>query len=73
MIMISQEETIRSIMSFFVVGMFRLSRRESKSAILVGFMDIARLIIHVQEVEEDNMIDKEFRNKRVKKLGNEFE
>lgn len=71
--MISQEETIRSIMSFFVVGMFRLSRRESKSAILVGFMDIARLIIHVQEVEEDNMIDKEFRNKRVKKLGNEFE
>ncbi|KAG5609587.1 hypothetical protein H5410_020868 [Solanum commersonii] len=36
-------------------------------------MDIARLMIHVQHVEEDNLRDREeLRNKKAKTSGNEF-
>ncbi|KAH0644637.1 hypothetical protein KY284_032521 [Solanum tuberosum] len=56
---------MRSRMSVFVDGLYRLSSKEGKEAMLIGDMDIARLIIHVQHVEEDNLRDKEeFRGKK---------
>uniref|UniRef100_M1DP83 Gag-pol protein n=1 Tax=Solanum tuberosum TaxID=4113 RepID=M1DP83_SOLTU len=63
---------MRSRMSLFVVGLTRLSSKESKAAMLIGDMDIARLMIHVQQVEKDKMRDREeFKNKRAKTSGNE--
>ena len=49
---------MRSRMSLFVVGLTRLSSNESKAAMLIGDMDIARLMIHVQQVEEDKLKDR---------------
>ncbi|WMV13864.1 hypothetical protein MTR67_007249 [Solanum verrucosum] len=46
--------------------------KEIKVAMLVGDMGIARLMIHVQQVEEDKLRDREgFENKRAKTSGNE--
>ena len=60
-------------MSLFVDGFSRVSSKESKEDILVGVMDIANLMIHVEQVEEENLRDKEeFKNKRAKTLENEF-
>ena len=58
---------IRSRMSLFVVGLTRLSSKESKAAMLIGYMGIARLMIHVQQVEKNQLKDREeFENKRAK-------
>ncbi|WMV07605.1 hypothetical protein MTR67_000990 [Solanum verrucosum] len=39
---------------------------------LIGYMGITRLMIHVQQVEKDQLRDREeFKNKRVKTSGNE--
>ncbi|WMV25745.1 hypothetical protein MTR67_019130 [Solanum verrucosum] len=50
---------MRSRMSLFVVGLTRLSSTESKAAILIGCMGIARLMIHVQQVEKHQLKDRE--------------
>ncbi|XP_049381147.1 uncharacterized protein LOC125845640 [Solanum stenotomum] len=48
------------------------SNKEGKTTMLIGDMDIARLMIHVQQVKEDKLKDREeFKNKRAKKSGNE--
>ena len=40
---------------------------------LIKDMDLARLMIHVQQVEENKLKDREkFKNNRTKTLGNEF-
>jgi len=39
---------MRSRMSLFVDGFSRLSSKEGKASMLIGDMDIARLMIHVQ-------------------------
>uniref|UniRef100_M1DYW8 Retrotransposon gag protein n=1 Tax=Solanum tuberosum TaxID=4113 RepID=M1DYW8_SOLTU len=63
---------MRSRMSMFIVGLSRLSSKEGKEAMLIGGMDIARLMIHVQHVEEDKLRDREkFRNKKAKTSMNE--
>ncbi|KAK4706720.1 hypothetical protein R3W88_033732 [Solanum pinnatisectum] len=63
---------IRSWISLFVVGLSRLSSKEVKATMMIGDMDIARLMIHVQQVEEDKLRDREeFKNKRAKTSGNE--
>ncbi|WMV07607.1 hypothetical protein MTR67_000992 [Solanum verrucosum] len=63
---------MRSKMSLFVVGLTRLSSKESKAVMLIGYMGIARLIIHVKQVEKDQLKDREkFKNKRAKTSGNE--
>ncbi|WMV45522.1 hypothetical protein MTR67_038907 [Solanum verrucosum] len=65
-------EKQRNMMSVFIAGLSRLSTKEGKAAMLIGDMDIARLMIHVQQVEEDKLRDKEeFKNKRAKTSGNE--
>ncbi|KAH0679067.1 hypothetical protein KY284_020152 [Solanum tuberosum] len=62
---------MRSRMSLFVDGLSHLSSREGRAAMLIGDMDIARLMIHVQQVDEEKLKDREeFRNKRAK-TGNE--
>ncbi|KAH0650376.1 hypothetical protein KY284_030288 [Solanum tuberosum] len=64
---------IMSRISLFVAGLSRQSSKKGKAAMLIGDMDIARLMIHVQQVEEDNQKDREeFKNKRAKTSGNEF-
>ncbi|KAH0677011.1 hypothetical protein KY285_024812 [Solanum tuberosum] len=61
-----------SRMSLFVTGLSRLSSKEGKAVMLIGDMDIVRLMIHVQRVEEDKLRDREeFRNKKAKTSGNE--
>lgn len=39
---------MKNMMILFVVGLSRLSSNESKTTTLIGDLDIARLIIHVQ-------------------------
>ena len=46
-------------MSLFVFGFSRLSRKKGKASMLIGDMDISRLMIHMQQVEEDKLIDRE--------------
>ncbi|KAG5619490.1 hypothetical protein H5410_004708 [Solanum commersonii] len=43
---------MRSRMSLFVAGFSRMSSREGMSAMLIGDMDIERLIIHVQQKQK---------------------
>uniref|UniRef100_M1DIK1 Gag-pol protein n=1 Tax=Solanum tuberosum TaxID=4113 RepID=M1DIK1_SOLTU len=63
---------MRSRMSLFVVGLTRMSSKKSKATMLIGYMGIARLIIHVQQVEKNQLKDREeFENKRAKISRNE--
>lgn len=60
-------------MSLFVAGLSRLSSKKGKAVVLIGDIDITRLMIHVQQVEEDKLKDREeFRNKKAKIAGNEY-
>ncbi|WMV45009.1 hypothetical protein MTR67_038394 [Solanum verrucosum] len=62
---------MRSKMSLFVIGLPRLSDKESKAAMLIGNMGIARLMIHVQQVEKNQLKDREeFEDKKAKTSGN---
>ncbi|KAH0669343.1 hypothetical protein KY285_023504 [Solanum tuberosum] len=63
---------MRSRMSLFVAGLSRLSSNEGRAAMLIRYMDISRLMVYVQKVEEEKLRDREeFKNKRAK-IGNEF-
>uniref|UniRef100_M1DL44 Gag-pol polyprotein n=1 Tax=Solanum tuberosum TaxID=4113 RepID=M1DL44_SOLTU len=49
------------------IWLFHLSSKESKATTLIVDMDITRLMIHVQQVDEDKLRDREeFRNKKAK-------
>ncbi|XP_049414805.1 uncharacterized protein LOC125877606 [Solanum stenotomum] len=62
---------MRSMMSLYVAGLSRQSSKEGKTTMLIG--DIARFMIHLQQVEEDKLKDKkEFKEKRAKIVGDEF-
>ena len=45
---------MRSRMSFFDDGQSRLSSKEGKATMIIGYMYIARLMIHVKQFEETN-------------------
>ncbi|KAG5620317.1 hypothetical protein H5410_005535, partial [Solanum commersonii] len=63
---------MRSRISMFVVGLSRLSSKEGTATMLIGYMDISRLIVYVHQVEEEKLRDREeFRNKKAK-TENEF-
>ncbi|XP_069146048.1 uncharacterized protein [Solanum lycopersicum] len=58
---------IRSIMNFFVVGLGRSSSKESRVMMLIGDMDISKLMVYVQQVEEEKLRnEEEYRSKRTK-------
>ncbi|KAH0780669.1 hypothetical protein KY290_000267 [Solanum tuberosum] len=64
---------MRRRMSLFVVRLTRLSSKESKAAMLIGYMGITRLMIYVQQFGEDKLNDREeFKNKKAKTSGNKF-
>ena len=43
---------MRNRMSLFVVGLSRLSSKESRAAMLIGDMDISRLMVYVQQLRK---------------------
>lgn len=54
-------------MSLFFVVLGRASSREGRASMLIGDMDISRLMLDVKQVEEDKLRDrKEFKSKRAK-------
>ncbi|KAK4724056.1 hypothetical protein R3W88_026835 [Solanum pinnatisectum] len=56
---------MRSRISLFVTGLCRQSSKEGKATMLIGDMDLTRLMIHVQQVEKDKINDREeFKNKK---------
>ena len=62
---------IRSRMSLFVAGLGRSSSKECRAVMLLGCMDISRLMVCVHQVEKEKLRDKEeYRTKRAK-TGNE--
>ncbi|KAH0683182.1 hypothetical protein KY290_021771 [Solanum tuberosum] len=64
---------MRSRMSLFVAGLSHQSSKEGNEAMLIGDIEQTRLMIHVQQVEEDKLRDREeFNNKKAKTSGNEF-
>ena len=61
---------MRSKMSLFVVGLSHASSKEGRAAMLIDDMDISRMMVYVQQVEEENVKDrKEYRNKKAKTVS----
>ncbi|XP_015087048.1 uncharacterized protein LOC107030190 [Solanum pennellii] len=64
---------MRSKINLLVVGLSRQPSKEGKATMFIGDMDIVRIMIHVQQVEEDKLKDREwFKNKRPKISGTKF-
>lgn len=62
---------MRSRMNLLVARLGRLSSKEGWEAMLIGDIVISRLMVYVQQVEEEKLRDREeFKNKRAK-TGNE--
>ncbi|XP_049413164.1 uncharacterized protein LOC125876092 [Solanum stenotomum] len=62
---------MRGRMSLFVAGLGRLLSKEGRASMLIGDMNISRLMVYVQHVEKEKLRDRdEFKNKRAK-IGNE--
>ena len=54
-------------MILFVASFGRASRKKVKNAMLIGDMDIPRLVVYVLQVEKDKMRDRgEYRNNKAK-------
>lgn len=62
-----------SRVSPFVGGLSRLSSKEARLLMIIGVMDISRLMVYVHKVDEENLRDrKDFRNKKANAKGTYF-
>ena len=52
-------------MSFLVVGLGRASRKERRVATLIGDMDVSKLKIYVQKVEEEKLRE-EYKSRKLR-------
>ena len=60
-------KNMRNKMSLFIVCLGRASSKKCRDAIFIGDMDIPRLIVYMQQVEEEKLREREeYRNKKVK-------
>ena len=58
-------------MSLFVAGLGRSSSKECRAVMLIGCMDISRLMVCVHQVEKEKLRDKEEYRKKKGITGNE--
>ena len=59
-------------MSFVVIGLPRQSDKKSKATILISDTGISRMMIQVEQVEDNNLRDREyFKNNKANTAGNE--
>ena len=66
--------TMRAKMRKFVSGLAKHTKKEGKTAILNNDMDFSRLVVYLQQVEDDKKKDKEeYASKRAKSAGHENE
>lgn len=61
---------MKNRMSLFMSGLSRLSSKEGKATMLIGDMDIARLMIHMQQVEEDKLKEREEKQSKRAMMAN---
>ena len=63
---------MRSKMNLFIVGLTRLSSKVSKTTMLISYMGRVMLMIHLQQIDVDQLKNREeFKNKRYKTKRNE--
>lgn len=56
-----------SRLSFFLAGLGRATRKKYRDTMMIGDMDISRLEVYVQQVEEEKLRDREeYRSKKHK-------
>ncbi|XP_015081315.1 DNA-binding protein HEXBP-like [Solanum pennellii] len=60
------------IMILFVATLGHGSSKEGRDAVVIGDMDILRLMVYVQQVEKEILGNKEEYRKKKAKTGNEF-
>ena len=65
---------MRAKMRKFVSGLAKHTKKEGKAAILNNDMDFSRLVVYLQQVDQDKKKDKEeYASKRAKSAGHENE
>lgn len=64
---------LKNKMSLFVHGLGWFSAKKEKKTMLIGNINVARLMTYIQQVEEDKLKDREkFCNKKNRTAGNGF-
>lgn len=63
---------MKSIISLVVIGLPRQSDKKSKATMLISDTGISRMMIQVEQVDDNNLRDREyFKNNKANTAGNE--